>query len=272
MIVMIFDDESSAFEGLKALKDLDRDGSITLYSQTVIEKDDKGEVTVKDEQDSGPMGTALGMATGSLVGILGGPAGLLLGGYSGAIAGMVYDMQNAGIDGDFVDDVSKAITNNKVAIVADVDEEWTAPIDATMKDFNAIVFRRLKYYPDRDQAGSEIEILAENLESLDDNLLDAPPSEKIAIIEQIKSQKEILVGMAEELAQKLIKTTQEYESKRAKIESQLKDAGEWNTKRLKRKLDRLESKYSKNKDGIEELLKQTKDALEITPLSRLADA
>ena len=47
MIVMVFDNESSAFEGLKALKDLDADGSITLYSQTVIEKDDNGEVRVK---------------------------------------------------------------------------------------------------------------------------------------------------------------------------------------------------------------------------------
>ena len=272
MIVMVFDNESSAFEGLKALKDLDADGSITLYSQTVIEKDDNGEVTIKDEQDSGPLGTALGMATGSLVGLLGGPAGMLLGGYSGAIAGMVYDMQNAGIDGDFVDEVSDAITSNKVAIVADVDEEWTAPIDTSMQDLDAIVFRRLKYHPKKDQLSSEIEIITENLESLDDNLLDAPTAEKIAIIEQIKRQKETLISMAEKLAKKLIKSTQEYESKRAKIDSQLKDAGEFNTKRLERKMNRLEKKYNQNKTNIEELLEQIKAALEITSLSRLADA
>jgi hypothetical protein len=42
MLIAIFDREAAAFEGLSALKDLHRNGDISLYSSAVIAKDSTG--------------------------------------------------------------------------------------------------------------------------------------------------------------------------------------------------------------------------------------
>ena len=47
MIVTIFDDEKSAYEGLRALKELHAEGSVTLRSAAVIVKDVQGRVSVE---------------------------------------------------------------------------------------------------------------------------------------------------------------------------------------------------------------------------------
>ena len=75
MIVTVFDSERQAFEGSQVLKDLHADGTITLYAEAVIAKDADGTVAVKRAADQGPLGTAVGLVTGSLVGLLGGLCG-----------------------------------------------------------------------------------------------------------------------------------------------------------------------------------------------------
>ena len=42
MLAIVFENETAASEGLSALHDLHRDGTLTLYSNTVIAKNDKG--------------------------------------------------------------------------------------------------------------------------------------------------------------------------------------------------------------------------------------
>ena len=63
MLVAVFDREAAAFEGLTALKDLHRDGDISLYSSAVIAKDKNGKVEAKQAADAGPVGTAVGLKT-----------------------------------------------------------------------------------------------------------------------------------------------------------------------------------------------------------------
>jgi len=79
VLVAVFDNEAAAFDGLSALRDLHRDGDITLYASAVVAKDTAGKISVKQAADQGPVGTAVGLLTGSLVGILGGPVGFAVG-------------------------------------------------------------------------------------------------------------------------------------------------------------------------------------------------
>jgi uncharacterized membrane protein len=76
MLVVVFDNESKAYEGKKALLQLDGEGSITAYAYAVVAKNSDGTTTVKQGDDSGPLGTLTGTALGSFIGLLGGPAGL----------------------------------------------------------------------------------------------------------------------------------------------------------------------------------------------------
>lgn len=72
MLVAVFNSETVAFEGLAALKDLHENGDITLYATAVLVKDASGMVSLKQTADEGPVGTALGMLAGSMVGPAGG--------------------------------------------------------------------------------------------------------------------------------------------------------------------------------------------------------
>ena len=120
MIVVVFDNEKNAYEGSKALKDLHAEGSITLYASAVIAKDAGGKVTVKQVADQGPMGTGVGLVTGSLIGLLGGPVGVAVGAGVGTFGGVLYDLAKVGVGEDFLEEVAQQLKPGKVAVVAEV--------------------------------------------------------------------------------------------------------------------------------------------------------
>jgi uncharacterized membrane protein len=142
MLVVVFDNEKKAYEGESALKQLEREGSFSIYAGAVVVKHADGTVSVKELDDSGPIGTLTGTAVGSLIGVLGGPVGLAIGAASGLALGALYDADDIRVGEDFLDDVSKSLTPNKVAIIAEIDEEWTTPVDTRMEALGGVVFRR----------------------------------------------------------------------------------------------------------------------------------
>ena len=142
MLVVVFNNEASAYEGKKALLQLDDEGSISVYAYAVVAKQADGTTTVKQGDDMGPLGTLLGTSFGSLIGLLGGPVGLAVGAASGFVVGAAADLDNARIGDDFIEDVNKVLIPTKVAVVAEVEEDWTTPVDTRMEAAGGTVFRR----------------------------------------------------------------------------------------------------------------------------------
>jgi uncharacterized membrane protein len=142
MLVVVFDSESKTYEGKKALVRLEDEGSIVVYAQAVIAKNADGTATVRQSDDPGPLGTLLGTSLGSLIGLLGGPTGLAIGTVAGLVAGSTADLHNARISDEFVDDVTKELLPNRFAVVAEIQEDWTTPVDTRMEAIGGIVFRR----------------------------------------------------------------------------------------------------------------------------------
>ena len=142
MLVVVFDNETKAYEGRKALLQLDDEGSITVYDYAVLAKHADGTATVKQEDDSGPIGSLVGTSLGSLIGLLGGPAGVAIGAAAGLATGGAADLHNARIGDDFIEDVTKFLLPNKVALVAEIEEDWTTPVDTRMEAIPGSVFRR----------------------------------------------------------------------------------------------------------------------------------
>lgn len=142
MLVVVFDNEAKAYDGKQALLQLDAEGSISTYAYAVLAKQADGKATVKQGEDNGPLGTLANTALGSLVGLLGGPIGVAVGAASGAVVGGALDLQNARIGDDFIEDVNKQLGPNKVALVAEIEEDWTTPVDSRMETLGGRVFRR----------------------------------------------------------------------------------------------------------------------------------
>jgi uncharacterized membrane protein len=142
MLVVVFDNEVKAYEGKKALLKLDNEGSISVYAYAVLAKHADGTASVKQGDDSGPLGTLVGTSLGSLIGLLGGPVGLAVGAAAGLATGAAADLNNARIGDDFIDDVSKMLLPNRVAVVAEIEEDWITPVDTRMEAIGGTVFRR----------------------------------------------------------------------------------------------------------------------------------
>jgi len=142
MLVVVFDNENKAYEGKKALQQLDGEGSISVYGYAVLAKNADGTATIKQGDDVGPIGTLLGTSLGSLIGVLGGPAGVAFGAAAGMATGSAFDLTNVQVGSDFIDDVQKVLSPKKVALIAEIEEDWTTPVDTRMEAIGGAVFRR----------------------------------------------------------------------------------------------------------------------------------
>jgi uncharacterized membrane protein len=144
ILVVVFDSEAKAYEGSKALQELQDEGSINIYSRAVIARDASGKVAVKQQGDMGPVGTAVGLLIGSMIGLIGGPVGLAIGVGVGTYGGLLYDLAHLGVGQDFLAEVEKSLLPGKAAVVAEAWEEWTLPVDTRMESLGGVVFRRLR--------------------------------------------------------------------------------------------------------------------------------
>lgn len=166
MLVVVFNNEPSTYEGSRALNQLDAEGSITVHAESVIKKDANGRVSVMQAEGDFPVRTVSGTALGSLIGLLGGPVGLAIGAAAGAMAGSIGDLYVAGVNADFLDDVSAALTPGKSAVVADISEEWVTPADSRMEAVGGVVFRTPKTTVEDDQRARDVAELKEEIAQL----------------------------------------------------------------------------------------------------------
>ena len=142
MLVAVFDTESKAYEGKKALHQLDNEGSIVVYASAVVGRNADGTTTVRQSDDPGPVGTLIGTSLGALIGLLGGPVGAAIGAAAGLVGGSVVDLNNARVGEDFIDDVRQELQPNRFAVVAEIQEDWTTPVDNRMEAIGGKVYRR----------------------------------------------------------------------------------------------------------------------------------
>jgi uncharacterized membrane protein len=141
MLVVVFDNQQKAFEGRTALQQLENDGKIGIYVSAVIAKNTNGVTMLKTD---GPRwaGPLVGAFLGSIIGLLGGPPGAAIGAVAGVAAGNMADLGNLRISREFTQDVGKQLTSGKFALLAEVREGWTSPVDECMGKIGGTVFRQ----------------------------------------------------------------------------------------------------------------------------------
>lgn len=244
MLVAVFDSETAASEGLSALKDLHRDGDITLYATAVLAKDASGKVNTRQAADEGPRGTALGALVGSMVGLLGGPVGLAVGASVGGLTGMLFDLNRSGIDIQFVDDVSKALTPGKAAVLAEVEESWVTPVDTRIAKAGGMVFRRLRFEVVDDQVARETAALKAEVTQFKEELAQTKAENKAAIQKRIDDAKKKLEVMQDLAKVRIDQAKRETDAKITAMQEQLKQAND-------RQKAKIEKRIAEMKAGVE---------------------
>ncbi len=221
MLVVVFDNELKAYDGYRALTELDSEGSISIHAQAVIEKDDKGNVTVKQKGDDFPIRTVGGTAIGALIGVLGGPIGLSIGTVAGAFAGSILDMNRAGVNADFLDDVFEKLEPDKWAVVSDINEEWVTPVDARMAALGGTVVRVTRQDVENEQVTRSVAALKAGIAQLKLEQAKSRTNQKAKMQSEIDKLNDKLC-LKLELAKQ--RSKQEQEEAKAKVEGLEKKA------------------------------------------------
>lgn len=261
MLVAVFRTESGAYEGLGALKDLHRDGDISLYATAVIAKDSSGAVSVKQAVEEGPVGTALGMLTGSMVGLLAGPVGLAAGAWLGTMTGALFDLNKTGINIDFVDEVSKALSPGKAAVLADVEETWVTPVDTKIGRLGGLVFRRLRSEVIEDQLVRERAAFEAQLTQLQDELAQASADTKAALqkeIDAVRTKIEVTRSQAKARAQQL---RSDMEAKVTALTDQMRQASARQKAQIERRIAEVKADYEARSAKLRQAHELAKEAL-----------
>ena len=143
VIAVSFPEEADAYEALARLKELDSQGSVAVRGAAVVAREHDGKITIKDQfgQESYE-DTAGGGLLGLLVGVLGGPIGVLVGGATGVMVGSLFDDDDDDNTRSVLGDMSKSIRVGPPGLLAEVSEQTPAAVDAVMAHLNGSVVRR----------------------------------------------------------------------------------------------------------------------------------
>jgi uncharacterized membrane protein len=131
-----FDDARNAMETLRALED---DGRIRFEDTAIVERDSDGTAHVKNEV-SGTTETAavVGALVGGLLTFMFPPVGMAVGAALGAVLGATL---KTGVDGEFVDEVTKTLRPGRSALFLVVKQSEADATLAALRPFQGDVLQ-----------------------------------------------------------------------------------------------------------------------------------
>lgn len=261
MLVAVFDNETAAEAGLQALRKLHSEGDITLYATGVMAKDAKGVISVKKSMDPGPIGTATGLAVGSLIGLLGGPAGVAVGAMTGTVAGAVCDFWVAGVGLDFIEEAEKHLQPGKVALVAEVEEEWVLPVDTALEAAGGHVSRRTRTQVAQAQFDHDIAAFKAEIKELESEVSHASGSAKTRLQSKLAEAKSSLESAVQRARRLLDTLKQEADAKAESLKAQLTQAKDEVKAKIEDRVKRVSSAYHARGAKLSQAWNLTKEAL-----------
>jgi uncharacterized membrane protein len=261
MIVVVFDSESKAYEGSNALRELNAEGSIILWAMGVIEKDAGGKVIVKKEAEKGPLGSAVGLATGSLIGAFGGPVGMAMGAYVGTLGGVLYDSASAGIGEDFLAEVGTRLQPGKTAVVAEIEEEWVTPVDTRMEALGGVVSRRLLKDVRDELIKRDTEALEAEIAQLKAEYAQATEKAKVKLQAKIDADKARLQALNDRAKSTLEAARQKTEAKIKSLQEQAAKAKGDAKANVEARMAEVRAEYAQRNEKLKQAWELVKEAL-----------
>ena len=141
LLIVNYKNESNAYQALTELEALN---DYYFIDQAAIVKKENGEYVVKEDYDSGVKtadDTVKGGLIGGLLGLLGGPVGVLLGGGAGAAIGGIKDTADFLKDFDLADYAFAHIGEGETVLLLLADEKGNAALNEKLNAFDVTIRR-----------------------------------------------------------------------------------------------------------------------------------
>lgn len=143
VIAVSFEDDRNAYNALTVLKELDSQRRLGVQEALVVVRGEDGRVVEKDRIGSmGLPSTAGGGLVGLLIGIIGGPFGMVIGSATGLFVGSLIDLHDIDETESALGGISSTVTVGHTALLAVVAEQSPEVIDAAMSGMGGTVLRR----------------------------------------------------------------------------------------------------------------------------------
>jgi len=139
LVVVTFDQESSAEEALRSIRGLESAKQIALSDTAVITKDGSGELHVKNELSTG---AEAGAVAGGMIGLITSFIFPVVGTVVGAgIGGFVGSKFHTGVDKNFVTEVKDSLTPGSSALILLIKNAEPTAAVAAFKPFQGKVYQ-----------------------------------------------------------------------------------------------------------------------------------
>lgn len=263
MLVAVFDTNKAADTGLNALRKLHTNGDITLYSASVIVRDADGKISVKATRGRGLESTGAGLAVGALIGLLGGPVGMTVGALTGTVVGAVRDFWLAGVDLDFVERAAAILTPGKMAVVAEIEEEWVTPLNSAMETAGGTVFRRPRTEVVEAQFDCDIVTLKSEITQLEAEAAKSSGAVMAQLLNDVTATQASLDAALHRANLRVDVLKREGDAKAASLKAQIQDATGEAKARLQHRVESVKSSYHARSAKLQQAWGLAKQALTI---------
>ncbi|MDX6233371.1 MAG: hypothetical protein QOH68_2386, partial [Nocardioidaceae bacterium] len=143
IIAVSFGNDSEAYDGLTKLKELDGQRQLDLAAAAVVVRREDGQIDTKDAVgDDSLSGTATGGVVGLIIGILGGPFGVLLGGATGLLIGSLFDLDDDEETDSILAELGRSVPVGRTTLLAQVGEPSLEVVDTAMAELGGTILRR----------------------------------------------------------------------------------------------------------------------------------
>jgi uncharacterized membrane protein len=143
VIAVSFVDDGNAYEALTLVKELDSQHQVDITGAAVVARREDGQIEVKDQIGDGRLNATFGGGlVGLVIGILGGPLGVLIGGATGVLIGSLFDIHDADDTESVLSDLSTSVQVGRTSLLIEVTEQSPEVIDNAMSRLGGTVVRR----------------------------------------------------------------------------------------------------------------------------------
>jgi uncharacterized membrane protein len=143
VIAVSFEDDRNAYNAMTSLKELGAQERIVVEEAIVVVRGEDGQLLTKERVESNVMaGAAGGGLLGLLIGVIGGPLGVLVGGAYGLLVGSMFDLYEIDETDSALGAVSTSVRFDHTALLAVVVEQSPEVLDVAMANLGGTVVRR----------------------------------------------------------------------------------------------------------------------------------
>lgn len=141
--VITFDNENTADEALKELRQLQKDEIVKVLNAAVIVKDKQGKISIKETENvDAKHGALFGAITGGLIGLVSGAPGVIVGAVAGAgTGGVAAQLIDLGFPKEYLRDLQDNLRPGTSALVTLVEPTWIDRMVKELADLGGRLFR-----------------------------------------------------------------------------------------------------------------------------------